>query len=298
MVPRVGFEPTTLGLEVLCSIQLSYQGTPHIVYTNIGSLKTKNMASLYLVLLAFVGLSVGLAWYLITHDRGQREPIYALWVAAGLGVAGAFAAGFLEGWLVNDITLLSGQVGLKLLIAALSVGVIEELCKFLPLAVWLYKKKYFNEHTDGVIYFALAGLGFGLPENILYTLQFGTRAGTTRLILTPLFHAAITGLAGYFLINAKLSRKPVISVALPLGAAILLHGIYDFGLLSGSAMYQTLALLITLGLSAGLFMLFLKATQQDQDQGLSAVGHNAFCRSCGWANPKHHLYCTHCGKNA
>ena len=27
MVPRVGFEPTTLGLEVLCSIQLSYRGT-------------------------------------------------------------------------------------------------------------------------------------------------------------------------------------------------------------------------------------------------------------------------------
>ena len=26
MVPRVGFEPTALGLEVLCSIQLSYQG--------------------------------------------------------------------------------------------------------------------------------------------------------------------------------------------------------------------------------------------------------------------------------
>ena len=27
MVPRIGFEPMTLGLEVLCSIQLSYQGT-------------------------------------------------------------------------------------------------------------------------------------------------------------------------------------------------------------------------------------------------------------------------------
>ena len=26
VAPRVGFEPTTLGLEVLCSIQLSYQG--------------------------------------------------------------------------------------------------------------------------------------------------------------------------------------------------------------------------------------------------------------------------------
>jgi hypothetical protein len=28
MVPRAGFEPATLGLEVLCSIQLSYQGKP------------------------------------------------------------------------------------------------------------------------------------------------------------------------------------------------------------------------------------------------------------------------------
>ena len=26
MVPRVGIEPTTLGLEVLCSILLSYRG--------------------------------------------------------------------------------------------------------------------------------------------------------------------------------------------------------------------------------------------------------------------------------
>ena len=27
MVPRAGLEPATLGLEVLCSIHLSYQGT-------------------------------------------------------------------------------------------------------------------------------------------------------------------------------------------------------------------------------------------------------------------------------
>src|SRR5687768_10919927 len=30
MVPRVGLEPTTLGLEVLCSIHLSYQGRHRI----------------------------------------------------------------------------------------------------------------------------------------------------------------------------------------------------------------------------------------------------------------------------
>ena len=34
LVPRVGFEPTALGLEVLCSIQLSYQGTRVIIAEN------------------------------------------------------------------------------------------------------------------------------------------------------------------------------------------------------------------------------------------------------------------------
>jgi RsiW-degrading membrane proteinase PrsW (M82 family) len=219
-------------------------------------------------------------------------------MAAGLGVAGALVAGFLEGWLVKDANFVSGEAGYGLFTAAMAVGAIEELCKFLPLAAWIYKKRYFNEHTDGVIYFAIAGLGFGLPENILYTLQFGTEAGTVRLILTPIFHAATTGLVGYYLINRKLSSKPVATVIPGLAAAIVLHGLYDFGLLSGRPIYQLGALLITLSLSAGLFMLFLKATQQDQDSGLSVAGHNSFCRSCGWANPQHHLYCAHCGKNA
>jgi RsiW-degrading membrane proteinase PrsW (M82 family) len=181
---------------------------------------------------------------------------------------------------------------------AMAVGVIEELCKFVPLATYLYKQRYFNEHTDGVIYFALAGLGFGLPENILYTLQYGSRTGLIRLVLTPIFHAAITGMVGYFLIKRKLLGKKAWGVFLPLTAAILLHGLYDFGLAVGTGFYALMALLITLGTSAGLFVLFLKATEQDQDAGLSSSGHNDFCRACGKPNPNHYLYCTYCGKRA
>ena len=129
-------------------------------------------------------------------------------------------------------------------------------------------------------------------------MQFGTETGTTRLLLTPLFHAATTGVIGYYLAKRKLAGKPLLGICLPLGAIMALHGLYDFGLTSGSTVYAIGALLITLGVSAGLFLLFLRATELDQDKGLSAVGRNAFCRSCGWANPSHHLYCVHCGKNA
>ena len=253
---------------------------------------------LFILLLVFVGIAAGLAWFLIAHDHGEREPIAALWMAAGFGVVGALVAAWLEHWLIPANNVLPGTASGTLLTASLAVGAIEEICKFLPLAAVLYGRRYFNEHTDGVIYFALAGLGFGLPENILYTLQYGSKTGLTRVLLTPMFHAATTGLVGYYLAKRKLAGRSPFLVAVPLAAAILLHGLYDFGLTSGSALYGSISILITLGVSAGLFLIFLKATEHDQDLGLSAVGHNRFCRSCGTPNAQHHLYCTHCGQRA
>ena len=91
--------------------------------------------SLFILLLIFVGLAVGLAWFLIAHDRGEKEPIAMLWLAVGLGLGGALLAGFLEGRLVNGDNLLPGMPHDTVLLTALSVGVIEEACKFIPLAV-------------------------------------------------------------------------------------------------------------------------------------------------------------------
>lgn len=253
---------------------------------------------LFILLLLFIGLAVLLAWFLIAHDHGEKEPVQALWAATGLGLLGAVAAAFLESKLMLANKLAAGQPNGTILSAALLVGVIEEACKFLPLALIIYKKRYFNEHTDGVIYFALAGLGFGLPENLLYTLQFGSKIGMTRLLLTPLFHAATTGMVGYFLAKRKLAKKSAFGVVLPLMLAMVLHGLYDFGLTMGSTPYAVGSLLITLGLSVNLFWLYMKATEHDQALGLSVVGNNAFCRACGFPNPKRHLYCIHCGQHA
>jgi len=253
---------------------------------------------LFLLLLFFVAVAVGLAWYLISHDHGEKEPVGMLWAAVFFGVIGGFIAANLEGWAIDAKDLLPGGSITSLLIAMLMVGIIEEACKFVPLALVLYNKRYFNEHTDGIIYFALAGLGFGLPENIMYTMQYGAKTGLTRIVLTPLFHAALTAIVGYFLVKRKLDGNSVWGIIPVLLAAMAVHGLYDFGLTVGSGVLAAISVLITLSLTVIMFALYVRATELDQDMGLSQVGHNSFCRSCGHPNPKHHLYCTKCGKNA
>lgn len=252
----------------------------------------------FLLLIAFVGIAAGLAWFLVSRDRGEKEPVDALWIAVGFGMLGALIAGLVEPHLVQADNLITGMPRGTMFSTAVLIGLIEESCKFIPLAIFIYKKKFFNEHTDGVIYFALAGLGFGLPENILYTLQYGTKTGLLRLVLTPLFHAAATGTIGYYLAKRKLGRKNVFGIILPLLIVAIIHGLYNFGLATGSDFFGTVSVLTTLILTAGLFLLLLRATQRDQALALSAVGHNYFCRNCGRANPKHNLYCVYCGKNA
>jgi RsiW-degrading membrane proteinase PrsW (M82 family) len=253
---------------------------------------------LFSLIILFVLLAVGLTIFLLKNDKGEKEPVGALWLAAIFGLVGAVVAAVAEQKLLPVNDLKPGTPLGSLFFSTLGIGAIEETCKFLPLALFIYSKRYFNEHTDGIIYFALAGLGFGLPENILYTLQFGAGAGFGRLILTPFFHAAITGMVGYFLAKQKLAGKNPLAIWPYLLAAILLHGVYDFGLSSGNSSYTMLSIVITLGLSVNFFILFMKAGDLDREEGLSVAGHNSFCRTCGIANAHHHLYCTHCGMRA
>ncbi len=253
--------------------------------------------ALFFVILAFLLLAAVFAGFLLKRDKGEREPVGALWTAFGLGALGVVLAGGIEYFVLPDIFTEKQTLG-TLAWVALSIGIIEELCKFLPLLWFLYRKRYFNEHTDGVIYFALAGLGFGLPENIIYTIQFGAETGWARLVMTPLFHAATTGLIGYAVSRHKIDGMPLRRVVYMAVAVIGLHALYDFGLFSTIPLLVVVSVMTTLGLGVGLFLLLVHARSLDQLKGLSVVGHNNFCRSCGTANPKHNLYCSHCGKRA
>ncbi len=252
----------------------------------------------FLVIIIFVILSVVLVYFLIKNDKGAKEPVLALWTAALFGVIGIIVAIYLESKFVPGNLLSDVGISKKIFMNSMVVGIIEEACKFIPLAIFIYKRKYFNEHADGVIYFAIAGLAFGLPENILYTLSFGSRVGLSRIIFDTVFHASLTGIVGYFLANCKVEKKSPLRVIPYLLGAMLIHGIYDFGLLSNNQLLETLSILITLALGIGLFYFYVRAIDIDQREGLATIGNNSFCRNCGHTNPNHYLYCTKCGIRA
>jgi RsiW-degrading membrane proteinase PrsW (M82 family) len=258
---------------------------------------------MYFVILAFVLIAGSLVWYLLGHDHGRRLPVEALWLAFGFGCVAMAIAAVVEGRLVPPLFLhyprafpVADQVGYFL-----GIGAIEEAAKFLPLALFIYRKSYFREHVDGVIYFAVCGLTFGLGENILYTFTYGAKVGLMRLLLTPFLHAATTAILGYYLIHMKLRAKHsrwLFSAAILL--VPLLHGVYDFGISSSVPVLLIMSLLITLLLTQALFLYFLEANSLDRLAWVPALAGSyapakRYCTACGEANRHHGNYCEACG---
>ena len=245
---------------------------------------------------------VGIAWlfirYLLQHDTGPKEPKAGMWLAGVFGVLAVIPAFLLENWLLPN-KFLSHPSALShpsLLGYSFLIGLIEESAKSLPIAVLLFRKGYFDEVNDGVIYFATAGMVFGLLENIEYDIVLGPGAGIGRIIFDPYLHAGLCALFGLMLARKKVLRTTWLFVALAFLAAIALHGFYDFGLSVGKTPYYLTSIFITALINTGVFLLYKFSRKTDARLGLSAAGINFYCPHCGRPNPQRYLYCPYCGK--
>jgi hypothetical protein len=140
--------------------------------------------------------------------------------------------------------------------AYFSVALVEELCKFMMLRYYAFRKPEFDEPFDGIVYAVMVSMGFATVENIFYVSQSGIQTAIIRMFMAIPAHATFAILMGYFMGKARFSnnRKHTLMLAGILWS-VFFHGSYDFFLfLQDAAMVvkPTVTLLLTFGAIASL----------------------------------------------
>ncbi len=176
-----------------------------------------------------------IAFFIYFKDKWEKEPIGLLLITLLVGALTVIPILFLETFLQKFSGYFDGLMHAAyeaFVIAAFS----EELFKFLALFFLIWKNKEFNEKFDGIVYAVFISLGFALVENILYV--FGDSAGgysvgILRAVTAVPAHALFGVVMGYHFAIAKFepSRRGF-EIFLALAFPILLHGLYDFWLMS------------------------------------------------------------------
>lgn len=178
------------------------------------------------------------------YDMYDREPWYLLLLTLILGGLSAWTIGFVEDAIINHFRIGQSMAGI-----AITAASCEEAVKLLTVVLLAACfRKHFNDPMDGIVYGAVAGLGFALEESRFYltlsqstfpkpsTLQlFGQE--TIRLIL----HFITGGLDG-FGIGLWWAQIKQWKVILPtwVMASFGIHMLWDYacGLPTGDGVFQ------------------------------------------------------------
>src|SRR4029079_11037321 len=174
-------------------------------------------------------------------DRYESEPFWMLATAffwgALVAVFFAFLLNTVSGVAVTVLTN-SMRAG-RTFGAVISAPIVEESSKALILLIFfLWKKDEFDGVIDGIVYAAMAGLGFAMTENIQYygRAMMEGGSGTLTLVfilrgaLAPFSHPMFTSFTGICSGVSRQSRSTAVKlIAPPLGllAAISMHSIWN-----------------------------------------------------------------------
>lgn len=186
--------------------------------------------------------------YIYYRDKHEKEPLKMLILSVLFGALAVIPILILEIILSIPAAWMAGYMKAgweAFVVAAFS----EELFKFLVIMIFIWRSKHFNEPFDGIVYAVYVSLGFALVENILYVIEGGATVALLRAITAVPAHAIFGIGMGYYLGLAKYQpakRSRYISMALLF--PILLHGVYDFILMSEMPFYIILFFAFVIGL--------------------------------------------------
>ena len=112
-------------------------------------------------------------------------------------------------------------------------ALVEEGVKFAFLYWIVWKRKEFNQYFDGIVYAVFVSLGFALVENVFYVFDSGFGTAVLRAVLSVPGHGLFGVVMGYFFALARFSANRRGGLLwLSFLAPLLIHGLYDFLLMS------------------------------------------------------------------
>ena len=162
-------------------------------------------------------------WRFYRRDR-DPEPKALVLKLYLLGAVVAVPAYYIEGWIPGPYGGLFDHF--------VRVALVEEFFKLLPVLLFVYRHKEFDEPVDGIIYMVASALGFATAENVLYAIYAGEHTLLFRAFTSTLAHVGFSGLIGYALGLAKFRGGMRLAIGAFFGS-VALHGAYD--LLLGSS---------------------------------------------------------------
>ena len=187
------------------------------------------------------------------QDTVEREPRNLLWKLVLRGALCCIPAGLLESLFIPVMSRFAPEGTLlnSFLQTFLVVAVAEEGCKYFLLRKTTWDDPNFNYRFDGIVYAVFLSLGFAALENVTYLLNFGPGVLFARGLLSIPGHATFGVFMGLFYANSKQAdlynsgvghrRNQWLAFFVP----VLLHGFYDFCLMSNNSFL------------AGFFVLFV-----------------------------------------
>ncbi len=223
----------------------------------------------FLVAGLIIGFNIGLVYFLLHQLNQKHRPAWALLASLVIGVAAAQLAGMLN-FIVQPLVEAQSLSVWAALVVAVVPGVFEELFKTVPVVFFVQAEDFFDNLGDGVIYFALSGIGFGLYENLQYTFVQGYGVGLIRALSVVFFHASTAGLFGYCYARQRIdpSTGNWWQMVAALIGLIVLHVGYNLSLLSAPVWRLSLvgAFLISAGLSLSLYVVTMRAKRSADRQ--------------------------------
>lgn len=186
-----------------------------------------------LLLAAAVAPSAALIYYFYARDKYEKEPRMLLLKAFLMGGGLVIPVLFVE-MNVNVFEIAEDNLFAAGFTAFVVAGLVEESFKFMFFFLYVWKNREFNEMYDGIVYAVFISLGFATVENLAYVLSTGLSTAIIRSVTAVPAHALFAVAMGYYLGIAKFARPEYRQKYIWLGfiSPVILHGIYDFILLS------------------------------------------------------------------